>query len=76
MAPLSGFFSLTFNRQSYDPELESPNDMIIDPEEFVVEPEVERDDVAIINPDQDADSSGVPRADDCRWPDYRYKERS
>ena len=56
---------LSYSGQSYDPEIESPNDMIVDPDDFVVEPENEKDDVAIINPDQDGDLAGLPRADDC-----------
>lgn len=63
----------SYSWQSYDPEIESPNDMIVDPDEFVVEPESERDDVAIINPDQDGDQAGLPRADDCMYLPFSVK---
>lgn len=55
--------------QSMDSEVHSPNEMMVDPDEYVVEaPETEKDDVAIINPDQlngDTDETSELRADDC-----------
>jgi ubiquitin carboxyl-terminal hydrolase 7 len=57
--------------QPYDGDLESPNDMMVDPEDFVTEqPEDEKVDVAIINPDQlgndvDIDMAEKLRADNC-----------
>lgn len=57
--------------QNFD-GVQSPNGMLVDPDEFVVEPpEDEKDDIAIIDPDQL--NNGVetvpkrPRADDCRF---------
>lgn len=53
----------------FNGDLESPNDMMVDPEDFVTEqPEDEKVDVAIINPDQlgndvDIDMADKPRAD-------------
>jgi hypothetical protein len=48
--------------QSFDADIQSPNDMIIDPDEYVVEqPENEKEDIAIINPDEPVQ----PPADDC-----------
>jgi hypothetical protein len=61
--------SLFFDGQDYDADLESPNDMMVDPEEFVPEqPESEKDNVAIIDPDHlgnDTEMADKPRADDC-----------
>jgi hypothetical protein len=55
--------------QNYDGDLESPNDMMVDPDDFVTEqPENEKNDVAIINPDllgNDVDMVDKPRADNC-----------
>lgn len=55
--------------QAYDAEMESPNDMLVDPDEYVTEQtENEKDDVAIINPDtldSDIEMPDKPRADDC-----------
>jgi hypothetical protein len=59
------------DEQIYNAEMESPNDMIMDQDEYVTEqPENEKDedDVALINPDQlgsDVDLLEKPRADDC-----------
>jgi len=53
---------------SYNGDLESPNDMMVDSDDFVAEQaENEKNDVAIINPDQlgsDVDMADKPRADD------------
>ncbi len=50
--------------QTYDGDMESPNDMIVDPDDYVGQEDLdEKDDVAIINPD-DADLVDRPRADD------------
>ena len=57
--------------QSLDSETQSPNDMLVDPEEYVIgPPESEKDDLAVINPDElnneDVDQMpGLPLADDC-----------
>ncbi len=54
---------LTFSDQAYNADIESPNDMQLDSEEFLNDAEAEKDDadVAIIHPDE-----ALPRADDCR----------
>jgi hypothetical protein len=48
--------------QSYNGDLESQNDMLVDSDDFLNDAEGEKDeaDVAIINPDE-----ALPRADDC-----------
>lgn len=55
--------------QSYNGGLESPNEMMVDSDEFVTEQaEDEKSDIAIINPDQlgnDVDMTDKIRADDC-----------
>jgi hypothetical protein len=57
--------------QSYNGDLESPNDMMVDSDDFVTEQaENEKNDVAIINPDQlgsDVEMADKPRADDCAY---------
>jgi hypothetical protein len=59
--------------QSLDSETQSQNDMLIDPDEFVIgPPESEKDDLAVINPDElsndDVDQMpGLPLADDCSF---------
>ena len=58
--------------QNVDAEIHSPNEMMVDPDDYVVElPQNEKDDVAIINPDHlDGmdDVAALPRADDCKQP--------
>jgi hypothetical protein len=39
--------------------------MLVDSDDILVDTENEKDDVAIINPDSDAELPGLPRADDC-----------
>ena len=56
--------SICFTPQSYDTDLEPPN-MLVDSDDILVDAENEKDDVAIINPDSDAELPGLPRADDC-----------
>lgn len=60
--------------QAYDADMESPNDLLVDPDDYVTEqPESEKDEVAIINPEQldnDVDMSDRPRADDCKSPSF------
>lgn len=53
--------------QAFDGETLSPTGMQVDGDEYVVEPpESERDDVAIINPDDDGEQlAGLPTADNC-----------
>lgn len=57
--------------QSLDSETQSPNDMLVDPGEYVIgPPESEKDDLAVINPDElnndDVEQQpGLPLADDC-----------
>jgi hypothetical protein len=48
--------------QSFNGDLESQNDMLVDSDDFLNDAEGEKDeaDVAIINPDE-----ALPRADDC-----------
>lgn len=58
--------------QSYDSDIHSPNDMVVDaPEDIVVQPaEAEKDEIAIINPDQldnDADHENITLATDCTF---------
>jgi hypothetical protein len=58
--------------QSLDSETQSPNDMLVDPDEYVIgPPESEKDDLAVINPDElnndEADQiPGLPLANDCQ----------
>ena len=49
--------------QIFNGDLDSPNDMLVDSEDFLNDAEGEKDDgdVAIINPDE-----ALPRADDCK----------
>jgi hypothetical protein len=61
----------TDSDQSYNADVESPNDMLVDSDDILVDAENEKDDVAIITPDSDVDQPGAPRADDCTstpWP--------
>jgi hypothetical protein len=64
----------SLSNQSLDSEIHSPNDMLVDPDEYVVEaPESEKDDVAIIGPEQlNGDNveqpPELPTADDCALP--------
>jgi hypothetical protein len=55
--------------QTFDAETLSPTGMQVDGDEYVIEPpEDERDDVAIINPDDGAEQlAGLPTADDCMF---------
>jgi hypothetical protein len=59
--------------QSLEPEIHSPNEMLVDPDEFVIgPPEGEKDNLAVINPEDlnnnDADQlPGLPLASDCRF---------
>lgn len=52
------------DEQIHNGDIESPNDMLVDSDEFVNGAETEKDDgdVAIIHPDEN-----VPRADDCMY---------
>jgi hypothetical protein len=58
-------------KQGLDADMHSPNDMLVDPEEYVIgPPENEKDELAVINPDElnneDTElSPGLPLADDC-----------
>ncbi len=62
---------LIISDQSLDSEIQSPNDMLVDPDEYVVEPpENEKDDLAVINPDDLSNDNydqlpSLPMADDC-----------
>lgn len=62
--------------QNSDAEIHSPNEMMVDPDDYVVElPQNEKDDIAIINPDQlDGmdEIAALPRADDCKHPRLTY----
>ncbi|RDL40906.1 Cysteine proteinase [Venustampulla echinocandica] len=42
---------------AFSESIDSPNDMLVDSDDLLVDPENEKDDVAIINPDSDAESS-------------------
>lgn len=61
----------SYQQQHYDGDIESPNDMMVDPADYVDPEELdEKDDVAIINPDQlgeNGDLPEKPRADDCTF---------
>ena len=57
--------------QSLDSETLSPNDMLVDPDEYVIPAESGKDDLAVINPDElnndEVDQMpGLPLADDCQ----------
>ena len=45
--------------------IDSPNDMLVDTDDLIVDPENEKDDVVNINPDSDGESQ--LRADDCTF---------
>ena len=68
-SPRSSDSNYSYTQQHYDGDMESPNDMMVDPAEYVDQEELdEKDDVAIINPDQlgsDGDLPEKPRADNC-----------
>lgn len=55
--------------KAYDADMEASNEMLVDPDDYVTEqPETEKDEVAIINPEQlenDVDMPDRVRADDC-----------
>ena len=53
-----------FFQQQFTDEVESPNDMLVDTDDLLADAENEKDDVAIINPDSDAEPP--LRASDCR----------
>jgi len=59
--------------QSLDSEIQSPNDMLVDPDEHVIgPPESEKDNLAVINPDELNNDEvdlmpGLPLADDCQF---------
>lgn len=57
--------------QAYDADMEPSNEMLVDPDDYVTEqPESEKDEVAIINPEQldnDMDMPDRIRADDCAY---------
>lgn len=52
------------DEQIHNGDIDSPNDMLVDSDEFVNGAETEKDDgdVAIIHPDEN-----IPRADDCMY---------
>jgi hypothetical protein len=53
--------------QPYTESIESPNDMLVDSEDLIVDPDLsEKDDVVNINPDSDGEPA--LRADDCTFP--------
>jgi hypothetical protein len=52
--------------QPYDESIDSPNDMLVDSEDLIVDADLnEKDDVININPDSDGEP--LPRADDCMY---------
>jgi hypothetical protein len=61
---------LTLFDQPYNADMESPNDMLVDSEEFLNDADGEKDDgdVAIINPDE-----APPRGDDCTYSSNLWK---
>jgi ubiquitin carboxyl-terminal hydrolase 7 len=68
--PTSEFANLTVHEESYNPEALSPNAMMVDqPEEHVIDATAsERDDLAIINPDNlenGHDNAALTVASDC-----------
>lgn len=48
-------------KQSFDADIQSPENMIVDPDEYVEQSESEKDDIAIIDPDEPRPTP----ADDC-----------
>jgi hypothetical protein len=62
--------------QSFDGDIESPSDMMVDPDDYIGQDDLsEKDDVAIINPDQLGNDVERIRADDCMSPKPIYSER-
>lgn len=70
--PQSSESNSFYSEQPYDGDIESPNDMMVDPAEYVDQEDLdEKDDVAIINPDQlDGELADKPRADNCTFFHY------
>jgi hypothetical protein len=63
---------LIISDEAFNPDMNSPNDMLVDTEEHIVDPAangVEKDNLTIINPDNletEAEQvQDLPRADDC-----------
>jgi hypothetical protein len=71
------FADLSCSDQSFDTDVHSPNEMLVDPEEYVVEPALgEKDDIAIINPDRLNSSQNDPEhplATDCTLNHHKVK---
>lgn len=64
--------NLTSPEEAFNPDMPSPNDMMVDTEEHIVEPtanDAEKDSLTIINPDnletETEQLQDLPRADDC-----------
>jgi hypothetical protein len=55
-----------YANQPYTESIESPNDMLVDSDDLLVDPENEKDDVVNINPDSDGEPT--LRADDRTLP--------
>jgi hypothetical protein len=54
--------------QTFDSEVPSPETMQLDPDEYIIDPPLdEKDDVAIITPEEPMDDAedDLPKADDC-----------
>lgn len=70
-SPVARLGRLTLSVQSFDGQINSPNDMVVDTDDLAVEPnDTEKDDVAEINPaalDKGSDQLEVPLASDCRF---------
>jgi hypothetical protein len=64
--------------QAYDADMEPSSEMLVDPDDYVTEqPENEKDEVAIINPEQlqnDVDMPDRIRADDCVSPPQAHAD--
>lgn len=67
---------LILSDEAFNPDMHSPNDMLVDTEEHIVDPTangVEKDNLTIINPDNletEAEQvQDLTRADDCTFPE-------
>ena len=72
--PVAGLANMTVSVEAFNPDVHSPNDMMIDSEEHIVEPTangVEKDDLAIIDPNnldnEQEQLQDLPVATDREW---------
>lgn len=76
----TNFANLSVHDEAFNPEMQSPNDMMVDTEEHIVEPTAngaENDNLTIINPDNlETEAEQLPdltRADDCTFSHHYLK---